>query len=52
MSWSVREAAKNPFIFTQINDYLAEGNYAELSPKKKIGCFFPIYEICKKVSAN
>lgn len=43
-----REAAKNPFIFTQINDYLAEGNYAELSPKKKIGCFFRYMKYAKR----
>mgnify|MGYP001599530354 FL=1 len=43
-----REAAKNPFIFTQINDYLAGGKYAELSPQKKIGYFFLYLGYAKK----
>ncbi len=43
-----REAAKNPFIFTQINDYLTTGKYQELSPKKKIEYFFSYLKYAKK----
>ncbi len=35
-----RAAGVNPFIFTQINDYLATGGYPEISHSKKIKLFF------------
>ena len=35
-----RGAAKNPFLFTQINDYLKTGKYKEVSAKRKLKYFF------------
>tara|TARA_Y100000310_G_scaffold124700_1_gene123409 strand:+ start:34161 stop:35105 length:945 start_codon:yes stop_codon:yes gene_type:complete len=35
-----RGAAKNPFLFTQINDYLKTGKYKKVNAKKKLKYFF------------
>ena len=35
-----RAAMKNPFIFTQINEYLAKGSYTEIADEERIKHFF------------
>ncbi len=43
-----RAAAQNPFLFTQINDYLKTGKYKQVSGKAKIKTFFKYLEYAKK----
>jgi tRNA-dihydrouridine synthase B len=43
-----RAAAKNPFLFTQINKYLEKGKYGKISSKGKIETFFKYLEYSKK----
>lgn len=43
-----RAAAANPFLFTQINDYLATGKYRNVSSKGKMKTFFQYLEYTKK----
>ena len=42
-----RAAASNPFLFTQINDYLKTGKYKDISSKSKIKTFFKYLEYAK-----
>ena len=43
-----REAMSNPFLFTQINQYLEKGKYGGMSSKKKIETFFKYVEYAKQ----
>ena len=43
-----RGAARNPYLFTQINDYLETGKYRNVSSKGKIKTFFQYLEYAKK----
>jgi len=43
-----REAAKNPYIFKQINDYLSKGDYKEVTKKDKIKFFREYLELAEK----
>jgi tRNA-dihydrouridine synthase B len=45
-----RAAASNPFLFTQINDYLKTGKYKQISGKGKIKTFFKYLEFAEKYS--
>jgi len=42
-----RAAAKKPFIFAQINEYLAKGTYRKLSTKGRITTFFKYLQYAK-----
>ncbi|MDP3990616.1 MAG: tRNA-dihydrouridine synthase [archaeon] len=42
-----RAAGKNPFIFTQINDFLSTGSYKEVDLKERIMVFFRYLEYSK-----
>lgn len=42
-----RAACKNPFLFTQINDYLETGKYKKISMKDKLDYFFRYMDISK-----
>jgi len=42
-----RAAMTNPFIFTQINEYLTTGRYREISATEKIEVFFRYLEYAK-----
>src|SRR3989338_2696159 len=35
-----RAACKNPFLFTQINEFLEQGSYQEVSLKERLTVFF------------
>jgi len=43
-----RAAAKNPFLFKQINQYLKTGKYAKISDKNRLKYFFKYVEYTKK----
>jgi nifR3 family TIM-barrel protein len=43
-----REAAKNPFIFTQINEYLKTGKYKTITDKKRLKYLFKYLKYTKK----
>jgi len=38
----------NPFLFTQINQYLEKGKYGGMSSKKKVETFFKYVEYAKQ----
>ncbi|HLD00511.1 MAG TPA: tRNA dihydrouridine synthase DusB [Candidatus Nanoarchaeia archaeon] len=42
-----RAAAQNPFLFSQINDYLTTGKYKKISAKGKIKTFFQYLKYAK-----
>lgn len=42
-----RAAAKNPFLFSQINEFLETGKYKEVSAKERITTFFQYLEYSK-----
>jgi tRNA-dihydrouridine synthase B len=46
-----RGAAKNPFLFTQINDYLKTGKYKEISSKRKLKYFFKYLKYAGRYSS-
>ena len=43
-----RAARGNPYIFTQINDYLKKGSYKELSDVEKLQKFHEYLKLAKK----
>jgi len=43
-----RAACRNPFIFTQINEYLATGSYAEITFEQRLKCFFRYLDYARK----
>lgn len=43
-----RAARGNPYIFTQINDYLKKGNYKELSDEEKLSKFAEYCKLAEK----
>ena len=43
-----RAAARNPFLFTQINEYLKTGKYKEISDKKSLKAFFKYVKYARK----
>lgn len=43
-----RAASRNPYLFTQINDYLKTGKYKEITSKRKIETFFKYLEYTEK----
>lgn len=43
-----RAAAKNPFLFKQINQYLSKGKYEPISDKERIVCFLRYLDYTKK----
>ncbi len=43
-----RAACKNPFLFTQINQYLATGSYDEISDRKRLDYFFKYVDYTKQ----
>lgn len=43
-----RAACKNPFLFTQINQYLATGKYDEISDKERLNYFFKYVKYTKQ----
>ncbi len=43
-----RAAAKNPFIFTQVNELLEKGKYKDISDKKRLEYFFKYLKYTKK----
>jgi tRNA-dihydrouridine synthase B len=45
-----RAAARNPFLFKQINDYLEKGKYSGVSSKGKLRTFFQYLEYAEKYS--
>lgn len=46
-----RVASSNPYIFTQVNDYLQKGEYKKTLPKEKVELFFRYMEYAKKFPA-
>ncbi|MEW5896575.1 MAG: tRNA-dihydrouridine synthase family protein [Nanoarchaeota archaeon] len=47
-----RAAASNPYIFTQINDYLQKGKYKQISSKERIGLFFRYLKYAQKFPSS
>lgn len=45
-----RAACRNPFIFTQINEYLTTGKYSEISFEQRLKYFFKYLNYAKKFS--
>ncbi|MBT4935949.1 tRNA dihydrouridine synthase DusB [Candidatus Woesearchaeota archaeon] len=43
-----RAAAQNPFLFTQINEYLENGTYKEISSQERITTFFKYLKYAEK----
>lgn len=43
-----RAAAKNPFLFRQVNDFLEKGKYTPISSKRKMETFFKYLKYAKK----
>ncbi|HLC70445.1 MAG TPA: tRNA dihydrouridine synthase DusB [Candidatus Nanoarchaeia archaeon] len=43
-----RAACRNPFIFTQINEYLATGSYSEITYEQRLNYFFRYLDYARK----
>ena len=43
-----RAACRNPFIFTQINEYLSTGSYSEITYEQRLNYFFRYLDYARK----